>query len=57
VPNLYLAYAHEALARAELLAGDAARVGEHLAEARRLAAGVTDAEEKTGLLKDLESIG
>jgi hypothetical protein len=56
VPPFYLAYAHEALARAALLAGDIARVQEHLAEARRLAQGVTDGEEKSALLNDLETV-
>lgn len=56
VDPFYLAYAHEALARVELLAGNLSRVQEHLAEARRLAQGVAEEEEKMALLKDLETI-
>jgi len=39
-----------------LLAGDIASVQEHLAEARRCAQGVADEEEKSALLKDVESV-
>ena len=51
----YLGYAHEALARAGKLSGDAS-AAHHLAEALRLAALVTDREERTALEKDLAGL-
>lgn len=51
-----LGYAHEALARAEQLAGNAAIAQQHLAEARRLAAHVADAEERRALENDLATL-
>ena len=51
-----LAYAHEALARAENMAGNRALAAEHRAEAGRLAERVSDAEERDFLLKDLATI-
>jgi len=55
-PSFYLSYAHEALARAARLQGDVDRTSYHLSEARRLAALVTDSEERAMLEKDLDSI-
>ncbi len=52
----YLGYAHEALARAEKLAGNAAAARHHLAEARRLAALVTDPGERAALEQDLAGL-
>lgn len=55
-PPFYLGYAHEALMRAERLAGNAAAAQQHLAEARRLAALVADAEERRALENDLTTL-
>lgn len=55
-PSFYLGYAHEALARVARLQGDADRASHHLSEARRLAAQVTDADERAMLEKDLDNI-
>jgi hypothetical protein len=53
----YSGYAYEALARAESVAGDDARMKEHLAEAKRIAETVTDPDSKKMLLDDLATIG
>jgi hypothetical protein len=50
------AYAYEALARAEGLGGDATLVATYSAEAARLAALVTDAEDREQLLVDLKTL-
>ncbi|MBE7497874.1 MAG: protein kinase [Verrucomicrobiaceae bacterium] len=55
-PPFYLAYAHEALARAALLNERRELFDEHLAEAKALAAKVTDAEEKKMLVDDLATL-
>lgn len=55
-PPFYLGYAHEALARAEKLAGNAIVAQQHLAEARRLAELVADAEERAALNSDLDQL-
>jgi hypothetical protein len=55
-PLFFLGYAHEALARAETLAGNPAAAQHHLAEARRLAALVADAEERRALENDLATL-
>lgn len=52
----YLGYAHEALARASWISGDSGRLARHLAEARRLLAEVADADERSMLEKDLDSL-
>ena len=52
----YMAFAYEALARAEMIAGDRAKMNNYLEKARKLAGQVTDEEDKTVLLKDLETI-
>ena len=56
VPPFYLGYAYEALARAELTAGDRGKMAEYLKEARRAASVVPDAEAKKQLEADLETI-
>ena len=55
-PSFYLGYAHEALARAARLQGDSDKTCHHLSEARRLAALVTDSDERSMLEKDLDNI-
>ena len=55
-PPFFLAYAHEALARAATLTGDSSRVARHLAEAGRLARLVDNAEDRAMLDKDLLSV-
>jgi hypothetical protein len=52
----YLGYAYEALARAERVAGNAAMAEQYLAEARRIADELPDAEAKKLLLADLERL-
>ena len=52
----YLGYAFEALARAEWVAGDAAKTAEYLALAQEAAGRVPDADARAALLADLESI-
>ena len=53
----YRGFAYEALARAAALAGDADARDRHLADARRLAAEVADAEERSMLESDLATVG
>jgi len=53
----YLAYAYEALARAESVGGDKARMMEYLQQARALSDRVPDPDDKKQLLADLASIG
>ena len=53
----FIAYAYEALARAESVAGDTAKRDEYLAEARKLTEQVSDAESKKMLEADLATIG
>lgn len=55
-PPFFLGYAHEALARAEQLAGNTSAARRHLAEAHRLAALVPDAEERRALENDLATL-
>ncbi len=55
-PPFYRAYAYEALARAELVAGDKAKMAEYRAKARELTETVTDPEEKKFLLTDLDTL-
>ena len=50
-----LAYAHEALARANKLAGDDAAAASHLEQARAVA--IADAEDREHLEEDLATIG
>lgn len=51
------AYAYEALARAEAVAGDTEAAAEWLERARELAARVSDEESRRMLLDDLDTIG
>jgi hypothetical protein len=51
-----LPYAHEALARANGLAGEADEAGRHAAVARELAARVADAEDREHLEADLATL-
>lgn len=55
-PPFYRAYAHEALARAALAAGDFETLACQLQAARRLAAEVGDGDERALLERDLESL-
>lgn len=55
-PPFYIAYAHEAAARAAQVLGDAALAAGHLDQAQRLAADVTDAQERQWLEADLQSL-
>lgn len=52
----YIAYAHEALARAEHLDANPAKAKEHLTNARHHAAQVNNDEHRSMLLKDLVSL-
>ena len=52
----FLACAHEAVARAARVSNDRDRAAHHLAEARKLAPHVTDAEDRATLEKDLGNI-
>jgi hypothetical protein len=56
IAPFYRAYAYEALARAESIAGNRERTADHLAQAQRLAQEVVDAEAQKQLLADLASI-
>ena len=49
-------YGHEALAHAEMVAGNKEQMRQHLEKARKLAETVTNAEEKKYLLADLDSM-
>ena len=55
-PPFYLAYAEEALARAEYVLGNQKQCGEHLAEARKYLSQVTDADEQKMLEADLNQL-
>ncbi len=57
LPAFYVAFGHEALARAAQLRGDEAALGEHLHEAMELAAQLQDSEERKLLLPDLADLG
>ena len=52
----YLGYAHEALARAAKLAGNAKLTRSHEEQAKKLAEEIRKKDERSLLLKDLESI-
>ncbi len=56
IPPFYVAYAHEALARAHSVAGNRDKTESHLSEARRLTEEVSDADSKQMLLDDLATI-
>ena len=51
-----LASAHEGMARAAMIAGDAAEFDRHVAESRRLGAQITDEEDRQIWKADLESL-
>jgi len=55
-PPFYVAFAYEALARAEMVAGNKAKMQEYLDKALVLAEKVEDEEDKQVLLGDLGSI-
>ena len=55
-PPFYMAYAHEALARAGRALGDEDAAARHLAEARHLMTKVTDPEEHAMLAADLATL-
>jgi len=56
VAPFHLAYAYEALARAELVAGNLFDKDTYLSQAKQVAANVSDIEDQQHLLKDLETI-
>ncbi|HEX9090317.1 MAG TPA: hypothetical protein VF831_02455 [Anaerolineales bacterium] len=56
VEPFYLGYAYEALARAELVAGNLFDKDTYLNQAKQVAANVSDTEDRQQLLKDLETI-
>ncbi len=56
VETFYQGYAHEALARAEMVAGNTAEMEKHLAQARQIASTLTDPEEQKQLSEDLATI-
>jgi hypothetical protein len=55
-PPFYVGYGHEAVARAAHVSGDRRLLSEHLHQARRCAAAVSDAEERELLERDLQSL-
>ncbi len=52
----YLGYAHEAMARAAALAGDASLANEHLETAKQFAANITEPENRKMLEADLQTL-
>ena len=56
IGDLDLAYAHEALARAERLAGDEEAVRRHLDDARAAATRIAEAEDREHFLRDLADL-
>jgi hypothetical protein len=56
VEAFYSGFAYEALARAELVAGDRKAMQAYLSQAHKIAEKLTDQEEKDLLLKDLATI-
>ena len=56
VEPFYRGYAHEALARAEMVAGNVTAMEEHRAQAQQIASLLTNSEEKQQLIQDLSSI-
>ena len=55
-PAFYIAYAHEALARAAITGGDTGAAKRHVEEARKLAKTVSDPKERQLLDTDLASL-
>ncbi len=56
VRDFYVGYAHEAIARAARILGRRELMEKHVAEGRRIAAGIADAEERTTLEGDLNAV-
>jgi len=56
VAPIYLAYAYEALARAEAVAGNKQEMARYLAEARQIANTIAESDSKQQLLDDLATI-
>lgn len=56
LPPFYLGYAHEALARSALVAGETALAREHLGRAREALSMVTDEESRALLASDLANL-
>ncbi len=56
VEPFYRGYAHEALARAEMVAGNVPGMEEHRARAEQIAATLPNSEEKQQLTQDLSTI-
>lgn len=56
LPAFYIAYGHEAVARAHALNGDSSAVRTHTERARILAESVENADERAMLLKDLDGL-
>jgi hypothetical protein len=56
VAPFFLGYAHECRARAELISGNLSEAKQHLQEARRLSAQVTDTQDREQLLADLDTV-
>jgi hypothetical protein len=56
LPPFFVGYAHEALARAAMLAGDKLLLNAHASAARKFAADVTDADDRVLLERDLEQL-
>jgi len=55
-PPFYIGYAYEALARAEMVAGDNQKAQEYLIKAREMTGKIIDTEEKELLVADLDSL-
>jgi hypothetical protein len=56
LPPFFLAYAHEALAHAAMIAGDKLLLDAHASAARKLAAEIEDPAEREMLERDLEQL-
>jgi len=50
------AFAHEAIARAEMVAGNKEAMGRHLDQAKQLAGTITDAEDRAWVVQNLETV-
>ena len=56
IGNFYMAYAYEALARAEAIAGDSAKMDEYLTKARGYTAKLSDRDEQSMLEEDITTV-
>jgi ATP/maltotriose-dependent transcriptional regulator MalT len=54
--SFYVAYAHEAAARADRVAGDGESAARHLAAARALLPSIDDVEDRDRLARDLDAL-